>query len=146
MIERRKWSDEEKAALLDEAEQPGSSYSEVSRRHDIPTNLLFCWRKALRGETTELQKQLATLEELEKEVGPLLGELRTARRQGLSPLNAINSFAALTNAVCKLQLTKVDLIERLSAQPPASIIIDRSQTGACRRTTAGLCRKEAVGA
>ena len=63
----------------------------------------------------ELRKMLTTLDELEKEIGPLLAELRTARKlENLSPLNAANSFSALVNATCKLQITKADLIDRMN--------------------------------
>ncbi len=41
----RRWSDEEKLAIVRECELPGSSASIVSRRHDINTNLIFNWRR-----------------------------------------------------------------------------------------------------
>jgi transposase len=47
---RRRWSEEDKARIVAECEAPGSSVSLVARRHDLNTNLLFCWRRRLRGQ------------------------------------------------------------------------------------------------
>src|SRR6516225_10000033 len=46
---RRRWSDEDKARIVAECEAPGSSVSLVARRHDLNTNLLFAWRRRVRG-------------------------------------------------------------------------------------------------
>src|SRR5215469_18500839 len=46
---RRRWSEEDKARIVAECEGPGSSVSLVARRHDLNTNLLFSWRRRLRG-------------------------------------------------------------------------------------------------
>lgn len=126
MAERRKWTDTQKAEYVAEAEQPGGSFSEVSRRYGVPLNLLFCWRKALRGGSSELQNMLLTLSDFEKEVPSLLTDLRTARKQGMAPLNAINAFSALANSLCKVIVTKADLIERLSDNLPAKETTDES--------------------
>ena len=42
---RRRWSDEEKEAIVAEALRPGVNVSAVARRHGIKPNLLFRWRK-----------------------------------------------------------------------------------------------------
>jgi len=42
---RRKWSRNEKRAIVAELDAPGASVSEVSRRHGIHTSLLFRWRR-----------------------------------------------------------------------------------------------------
>jgi transposase len=42
---RRKWSVEEKRALVAEAAMPGSSVSSVAHRYGIRTGMLFKWRK-----------------------------------------------------------------------------------------------------
>jgi transposase len=47
---RRRWSEDEKQAIIAEALQPGVSVSAVARRHGIMPNLLFRWRKAARNE------------------------------------------------------------------------------------------------
>ena len=45
---RRRWSPEEKRAILEEAEQPGNSLSAVARKYGINPNQLFHWRKLMR--------------------------------------------------------------------------------------------------
>ena len=47
---RRRWSIEEKRALVAETFLPGSSVNGVARRHSINANMLFSWRKRLRVE------------------------------------------------------------------------------------------------
>ena len=42
---RRRWSEEEKQAIIAEALQPGVNVSAVARRHGIKPSLLFRWRK-----------------------------------------------------------------------------------------------------
>ena len=45
---RRRWTPEEKRALLEEAEHPGSSVSAVARKYGINPNQMFHWRKLMR--------------------------------------------------------------------------------------------------
>ena len=45
---RRRWTPEEKRALLEEAEHPGSSVSAVARKYGVNPNQLFHWRKLMR--------------------------------------------------------------------------------------------------
>ena len=42
---RRRWSSEQKAALVSETAQPGASVAEVARRHGISRSLLYNWRR-----------------------------------------------------------------------------------------------------
>ena len=42
---RRRWSEDEKQAIIAEALQPGVNVSAVARRHGIKASLLFRWRK-----------------------------------------------------------------------------------------------------
>jgi transposase len=44
---RRRWSDEDKLAILKETTEPGVIISAVARRHGIGTGLLYTWRKQL---------------------------------------------------------------------------------------------------
>jgi transposase len=44
---RRRWTAEEKLAMVQEAEQPGMSISAVARRHGIHPNQLFGWRRLM---------------------------------------------------------------------------------------------------
>jgi len=55
VLRRRRYSAEEKKAILAEASAPGSTVSEVSRRHNITRSLIHNWRRqeaaALLGAT-----------------------------------------------------------------------------------------------
>jgi len=44
---RRRWSDEQKLAVLRETTEPGAIMSVVARRHGINTGQLYTWRKQL---------------------------------------------------------------------------------------------------
>ena len=74
---RRRWSVDQKLAILAEAGQPGMSISYVARRHGISPSLLFGWRRMTEGgkeairaddevvakaEVRELQKRIRELE------------------------------------------------------------------------------------
>ena len=47
---RRRWSDDERLKVLTEAFSPGACVSEVARRHDVSTALIYGWRRKLRRE------------------------------------------------------------------------------------------------
>lgn len=42
---RRRWSDEDKAVILGEAFGPGGCVTEVARRHDVSSGLIYTWRR-----------------------------------------------------------------------------------------------------
>ena len=42
---RRRWSEEQKRAIVEEVDATGASVSEVARRHGIHTSQLFRWRR-----------------------------------------------------------------------------------------------------
>jgi transposase len=42
---RRRWTAQQKRAIVEEAEQPGNSISSVARKYDIHPNQLFKWRR-----------------------------------------------------------------------------------------------------
>jgi transposase len=44
---RRRWTAEQKRALVEEAEQPGMSISLVARKYEVHPNQLFHWRRLL---------------------------------------------------------------------------------------------------
>jgi transposase len=44
---RRRWSDEEKLAILKETTTPGAIIAAVARRHGIGTGQLYTWRRQL---------------------------------------------------------------------------------------------------
>ncbi|MBN8907793.1 MAG: transposase [Rhodospirillales bacterium] len=45
---RRRWRVTDKLRILAEAEQPGMSFAEVARRHEISRGLLQTWRRQFR--------------------------------------------------------------------------------------------------
>ena len=47
---RRRWSDAERLRTLTEAFSLGACVSEVARRHDVSTALIYGWRRKLRRE------------------------------------------------------------------------------------------------
>lgn len=77
---RRRFSAQEKRAMVEEAEQPGSSVSLVARKHGVNPNQLFRWRRLMRegalsavgadepvvpaSEVRELQIRIRELERL----------------------------------------------------------------------------------
>lgn len=42
---RRRWDDDERLRILEEAFSPGACVAHVARRHDISTALIYTWRK-----------------------------------------------------------------------------------------------------
>ena len=46
---RRKWTAEEKAALLSEVDAEGGRVAMVARRHGLSESLLYNWRSALKA-------------------------------------------------------------------------------------------------
>jgi transposase len=50
---RRRWSDEERLEILNEAFAPGACVAEVCRRHDVSSALIYTWRRKLRESHAE---------------------------------------------------------------------------------------------
>ena len=46
---RRRWSEDERFQILNEAFAPGSCVAEVSRRYDVSTSLIYAWRRKFRA-------------------------------------------------------------------------------------------------
>lgn len=44
---RRRWSDDERLQILQEAFSPGACVTHVARRHDVSTALIYTWRRKL---------------------------------------------------------------------------------------------------
>lgn len=51
---RRRWTEDEKAALLAEIEEPGSGVAVVARRHGVAESLLYNWRSARKARMAAL--------------------------------------------------------------------------------------------
>jgi transposase len=56
---RRKWTEEEKAALLAEVEAEGGKVSVVARRHRVAESLLYNWRAAYRAAAQRVSEPMA---------------------------------------------------------------------------------------
>jgi len=48
---RRRWTTEQKLALVEEAMRPGASVAGVADRHGVSRSLLFEWRRQVREGT-----------------------------------------------------------------------------------------------
>lgn len=57
---RRRFSDEQKRAIVQETEKPGVAVAEICRRHGIATSMVFRWRTQL-GLTARKTPQLVTV-------------------------------------------------------------------------------------
>ena len=57
---RRKWTAQEKAALLAEVEAEGGKVMVVARRHRISESVLYNWRAAWKAATAVMQAPMAT--------------------------------------------------------------------------------------
>jgi transposase len=45
---RRRWSEDEKARIIEESFTPGTKVSDVARKHGVSRGLIFAWRKEAR--------------------------------------------------------------------------------------------------
>lgn len=77
---RRRWTAEQKKAMVEEAEQPDNSISSVARKYEVHPNQLFKWRRLIHegalvaakseeplvplSEVKQLQKQIRELQRL----------------------------------------------------------------------------------
>jgi transposase len=70
---RRRWTAEEKLAIIEEARQAGQTVSEVCRRHGIATGQFYAWEKkarqgALEGLWAGKRKQSGREAQLKEEI------------------------------------------------------------------------------
>jgi transposase len=45
---RRRWSEDEKARIIEESLRPGVQVADIARRHGVSRGLLYTWRRAAR--------------------------------------------------------------------------------------------------
>ena len=60
---RRRWSEEQKRAIVAESLAPGAVVSEVARRADVGAGRIYCWRKELRAVTNGFAPVMITAPE-----------------------------------------------------------------------------------
>ncbi len=58
---RRRWSDDEKLALVEASLAPGASVTEIARRADLERSLLYRWRRELCGVIPRRPKGFAAV-------------------------------------------------------------------------------------
>jgi len=119
--QRRKWSEQEKFDLLEEA--ASSSISGVARRHGIAPSMLFQWRKRQEGRyvgspalhpTIADDETLDKLAQLESIEAPIIAKLVSDLRQNkLTAYNAACAYGSLVGAVTKRIATRLDTLERM---------------------------------
>jgi transposase len=56
---RRRFSEEDKRRIVDEASQPGCSVSQTARRYGIAVRVLFRWKEAMKPEPAFAPVQVA---------------------------------------------------------------------------------------
>lgn len=57
---RRRWNDEQKRALVAEAFAPGAVVTEVARRADVSSTLLYRWRRQFAGGSVGFAEVMLT--------------------------------------------------------------------------------------
>lgn len=71
---RRRWSDEEKLRILEEAAQPGVSAASVARRHDLLPQQVYAWRRRYRVPDLSRTEDLSFLPVMVTDETPPLAE------------------------------------------------------------------------
>ena len=80
MARRRKWTAEEKAALLAEVEAEGGKVTVVARRHRISESLLYNWRSAWKAAAAAMRAAAAPVEFMPLGV---FGRMRATRQPAM---------------------------------------------------------------
>ena len=86
---RRRWSDEDKRRLAEEAFQPGAIVAHVARRHEVAESCLYAWRKRFiekRGEAVSNQPQLI----------PVVVDAAPAMQPRPDPMTILSRHAVVT--------------------------------------------------
>jgi len=67
---RRRWSDDEKLALVEAAIAPGGSVADVARTADVDASLIYRWRRELCGAKREARARPAGFAKVSIEATP----------------------------------------------------------------------------
>jgi transposase len=128
---RRRWSEEEKLQLVEEACRPGHSVSRVARQRGINPSQLFTWRRQARakgligdaqsGRSIAPALTFTPVKVVEKPAAAMRGDTRPARRRS-SPRGL---------AVIEIELKSG---ERMHVEVPADADLVASIVAALRRT------------
>lgn len=94
---RRRWTHEEKKAIVAETEGPGASISGVARKYGIAPRLLFSWRRQLSEEMALTTRSgakivpISMVKDLEKRILELEAELQQKASEIGELTKALNS-------------------------------------------------------
>ena len=75
---RRRWSDDEKARIVEETLAPGAKVTDVAHRNDVAASVLFTWRRKARVPVTAVAP-FVPVNLVEEPVAPGLPTARQAR-------------------------------------------------------------------
>jgi transposase len=79
---RRRWSNDEKARIVEETLVDGAAVSEVARRHGVSPQQLFTWRRLARQRAEERRSD-------EQSFAPVLIETAPAVRADARPIEIV---------------------------------------------------------
>jgi transposase-like protein len=119
----RRWTDDEKLAMIRDAESPGNSVSAIARAHGVSTAQLFDWRKRLReggcgkrssGAEESPAKALRTMEAIEELHATVVDQLTSAiKKRAINPYNAATALAGIVTSFCRLAEAKPAVLAQL---------------------------------
>ena len=69
---RRRWSEEQKRAIVDQAFAPGASLSEVARQADVRRGQIYRWRRELRSGAPGFAEVMIAPEPIPTTPGPAI--------------------------------------------------------------------------
>ncbi len=126
-IRRRRWTDDEKMAIVQECAEPGSTVYAVSKKHGIPTNQIYQWRKLFeisdssRSAATalslvdECRKTLTKIERLDR-IGQMIMEKLAdeIRKNKITSYNASIAVSSLVTGLTKLSELSFNTLDRIA--------------------------------
>lgn len=95
---RRRWTNEEKKAIVRETEGPGASISAVARKYGIAPRLLFAWRRQLTEELALTVKSGAKIAPISvvKDLEAKVQQLEEALAQKQEEVEALSRALSMT--------------------------------------------------
>jgi transposase len=88
---RRRWSADERAEILTAAFAPGANVSEVARRYDVSTGLIYTWRR--QALATEVGPAIVPAKVVDKLSKPLIDDMEIWIRDQRAKLSRFHDLA-----------------------------------------------------
>ena len=112
IIRRRKWTAEEKAALLAEVAAEGGRIATVARRHGLSESLLYNWRSVAKGATRPVALEFQPIGVIggTEEVAPVLPSPNGHREEQILEIEIelpTGARVRVTTSVSEKQLSRV---------------------------------------